>query len=75
MTEPARKLIEEALRLPSRDRAEVAAELLASLDGEPEPDVEAAWAREIEARVRRVEAGDAEFSDWADVLGDLRPRE
>lgn len=74
MSEPARKLIEEALRLPIRDRAAVAAELLASLDGDADPDVEAAWAAEIERRIRRVDAGDGELEDWDEVVERLRRR-
>jgi len=51
MTDRARALLREALTLPPEERAEVAAELLASLD-EPVPDdpagLQAEWAREIE---------------------------
>ncbi|MCA9561380.1 MAG: addiction module protein [Myxococcales bacterium] len=74
MSEPTRKLLEEALNLPIHERAVVAAELLASLDGEPDVDVEAAWADEIERRIRRVRAGQGEFQSWDEVVRDLRPR-
>ena len=47
MSERARKLLREALELPLPDRAEIAADLLASLDGESDEDVEAAWAAEM----------------------------
>ena len=50
MSERARKLLHDAMNLPVSERAELAADLLASLDGEPEADVEAAWASEIERR-------------------------
>ena len=40
--------------LPLSERAELAADLLASLDGEPETDVKAAWAVEIERRAREA---------------------
>lgn len=66
-------LLEEALRLPVRDRADVAAELLASLDDEPPDDPEAAekaWAVEIERRGRRVLAGESVGLSWEEV----RPR-
>ena len=55
MTSRAQALIREALTLPSNERADVAAELLASLD-DPETDIaniEAEWAAEIEKRARR----------------------
>lgn len=59
MTDRAEALLREALTLPPEERADVAAELLASLD-ETDPeliDIEAAWAAEIEKRARRVLAG------------------
>ena len=67
MNNPAKKILDEALRLPVPQRAEVAAELLASLNGEPEPDAEAAWAAEIEQRIRRIQAGEAKARPWAEV--------
>ena len=50
------------MTLPVEERADVAAELLASLDEAPPQDaaeVEAAWAREIERRARRVMSGES----------------
>ena len=67
MTQRAQKLIREALELPLNERAEVAAELLASIDGEPDSDAEAAWATEVERRARRAIAGESVGSDWTDV--------
>jgi hypothetical protein len=48
------KLLEDALKLALSERAELAAELLASLDGAPDADAEAAWAAEIERRAARA---------------------
>lgn len=62
MTEEA--VFSEALKLPTEKRAELAAELLRSLDGEPDQEVEAAWAAEIENRVRDAKAGKSRFEDW-----------
>ena len=48
----------------------MAAELLASLDEAPAEDpaeVEAAWAREIERRARRVMSGESTGEPWEDV--------
>jgi putative addiction module component (TIGR02574 family) len=72
-TDPTR-ILGEALALPLRERAHLIAQLLASLDGEPDEDVEEAWAAEIERRARRVLEGDAEFEDWEAVRLELRPR-
>ncbi len=52
-------ILSNAMRLSAAERAELAAELLASLDGEPEADVEAAWAAEIQRRVESVRSGTA----------------
>jgi len=70
MTSRAQQLLREALALPVEERADVAAELLASLDepGTMDPAaVEAAWAREIERRARRVMAGGSLGEPWEDV--------
>ncbi len=70
MTSRAQALLREALNLPVQERADVAAELLASLDTAPPDDpaaVEAAWAREIERRARRVMNGESSGEPWEDV--------
>ncbi len=63
-----------ALDMPVDKRAELAAELLRSLDGEPERDAEAAWAAEIDKRIRDAEAGEARFEDWQVVRDRARAR-
>jgi hypothetical protein len=67
MSEAAKKVLHDAMELDDPDRALVAAELIASLDGTEDADVEAAWALEIDRRVSEIEAGTAELSSWADV--------
>lgn len=70
MTPRAQDLLREALSLPIDERADVAAELLASLDDVESEDVatvEAAWAAEIERRARRVMAGESAGIPWEDV--------
>jgi putative addiction module component (TIGR02574 family) len=67
MTRSVRTVLAEALRLDPEARAEIAAELLASLDGPDDPDAEVAWAAEIERRVAEIEAGTAKLEDWEDV--------
>jgi putative addiction module component (TIGR02574 family) len=69
---------DEALSLPEAERARLAAELLASLDGEAEDGVEAAWAAEVEKRRAQVERGEARLVPWeqvkAEVKAALKPR-
>lgn len=70
MTPRAQDLLREALALPAKDRADVAAELLASLEEAAFDDlatVETEWAREIEARAERALPGDSASSRWTDV--------
>ncbi|HEX5761220.1 MAG TPA: addiction module protein [Thermoanaerobaculia bacterium] len=45
----------EALQLPPSDRARLVERLIASLDADP--DVEEAWAAEVERRHQEVESG------------------
>jgi putative addiction module component (TIGR02574 family) len=54
----------DALRLDPDTRAELAAELLASLDGPADPDADAAWAAEIDRRVEAIESGSLRLESW-----------
>ncbi len=67
MTKGTEAVLADALRLDLDARAEVAAELLASLDGPADPNTEAAWAVEIERRVAAIEAGTVKLEPWEDV--------
>ena len=73
----AQELLRNALALSPEERASVAAELLASLD-EPVPDdaaaMQAAWAREIETRARRVLSGDSVGQPWPEVRARIADR-
>jgi len=63
-------LLAEALSLPDSDRAELAAELLASLDQpatESQQDIDRLWAIEIERRTKKVIAGEARCEPWDKV--------
>ena len=71
MSERARKLLHDAMELPVQERAVLAADLLASLDGEPESDVEAAWATEIENRAREALAKPDDDVAWEAVRAEL----
>lgn len=67
MSKTARDVLADALRLEPDSRAEVAAELLASLDGPADPDAEAAWDAEIERRIAAIEAGTVRLEPWSEV--------
>jgi hypothetical protein len=70
MTDRSQALLREALTLPPEERADVAADLLASLDDsttEDPPTVQAAWAKEIEMRAHRALAEEATGEPWEGV--------
>src|SRR5437588_3326582 len=70
MTNEAEALLREALALPDEDRADVAAELLASLDSPVADDpavVRDLWSQELQRRARRVLSGEAVGEDWSAV--------
>jgi putative addiction module component (TIGR02574 family) len=64
----------EASELAEKDRADLAGLLIESLEGEPDPDVEAAWAAEIERRVAELEAGSVKSIPWEEVRRRLLDR-
>ena len=64
MTRDAERVLDEALRLPEPDRAELAAKLISSLEPEGDEGVDAAWIAEIERRCADLDAGTAVTSDW-----------
>lgn len=57
----------EAAELSEQDRASLAGLLIESLEGEPDADVEAAWASEIKRRMAELEAGTTEAVPWERV--------
>lgn len=64
-------VFQDAAQLPERDRATLAGLLIETLDPVSEPDVEAAWAAEIERRVTEIDAGSVELIPWEDVRAEL----
>ena len=77
MTQTAQALLADALQLDVKTRADLAVELLASLDGPADSDAEQVWAAEIERRTAALEAGTEPVESWdetkrrieRDVLG------
>lgn len=52
-----------ALSLPPDDRAQLADQLLASLGGENQEEIDAAWAEEAERRMKEIREGKVEPID------------
>jgi putative addiction module component (TIGR02574 family) len=64
MSKAVDEVLAQALSLDPKSRAELAFELLASLEGPPDVDAEAAWEAEIRRRVAAIEAGTAKLEPW-----------
>lgn len=71
MTSAAKKLLEQALALPSEDRAKLVEALADSLDS-AEVDLSAAWNAEIERRVEAIERGESRLIPGDEVDARLR---
>jgi putative addiction module component (TIGR02574 family) len=69
------ELYREAADLPEGDRAELAGLLIESLESEPEEGVEAAWAEEVERRVREIDSGQVKTIPWEQVRAELFARQ
>jgi len=70
-------ILAEALRLPADERAKLASELIANIDGEEVEDptiVEQAWADELEARIARADASPHEGVDWTELRDELKAK-
>ena len=67
MVEEARKIVELALRMPARERAEIARQLLESLDRQVDIDVESAWQSEVERRISEIDSAQVECIPWEEV--------
>jgi putative addiction module component (TIGR02574 family) len=58
------QLLSLALELPAEQCAELAGQLIQSLDPTVDDDVEAAWSDEIRRRLERLDAGLAQTIPW-----------
>ncbi len=67
MTKPMAAVLADALRLDDDARAQLAAELVASLDGPADPGAGRAWDAEIERRIAAIEAGTIPLEPWDQV--------
>ena len=68
------RLRSQALELPEADRAVLAHDLVASLDGPPDANASGEWEEEILRRLDEVEAGTARIIDRQEFTRRLRER-
>jgi putative addiction module component (TIGR02574 family) len=63
-----------AMKLPEKERATIAHELLLSLEPEvfDDDEVSAAWQQEIESRLQKMADGRHQTHDWRQTLQEIR---
>ena len=64
MSTAIQEILNTALRLPDKDRAELAASLIESLDQPFDSDAQTAWAEEIGRRLAEVDRGAVKPIPW-----------
>ena len=67
MKQTTKKVLDAVMELPEKEKLRVVEELLAGLEGEADPDTEAAWTAEIERRTREIEQGEVKPVPWSTV--------
>jgi putative addiction module component (TIGR02574 family) len=70
----ANDLLQRALELPADERLALASELLESIEGPENSEWAAAWAAELDRRVRELESGAAKTIPWEQVKAEIQAR-
>ena len=70
----SKEILGQALNLSPEDRAKLVLDIISSLDGPPDNDVERAWVDEIERRVKEVQDGTVELLEWEEVRKRIEAR-
>lgn len=69
-----KSLMDRAMALGENERAELAHELLISLDGPVDVTAPEAWAAEIQRRVEEIDAGSVQLVDAEDLVRRVEKR-
>jgi putative addiction module component (TIGR02574 family) len=69
-----KELRERALELPPHERARLAHEIIASLDGPADDGASAAWIEEIQRRADEVRSGSVKLVSWKAVRAGILKR-
>ncbi|MEX0730174.1 MAG: addiction module protein [Aquisalimonadaceae bacterium] len=67
-------ILDQAKALSEHDRARLAHDLVATLDGQPDSDVATAWDREVERRLAEIKNGIAKTISREELTQRLRNR-
>jgi putative addiction module component (TIGR02574 family) len=72
----ATKILDQALHLPTTERALIAERLISSLDRtvDPAPEVELAWQKEISRRLAQIDSGEVKCIPWEEARDRLREK-
>ena len=71
MTPQSEKVLRDALELTPTDRAELVEQILASFEFPARKDIDAAWAREAEARIDAFERGEIKTAPADEVFNEI----
>lgn len=72
--EPLQRLRSEVLALSETERAELAHDLIQSLDAPRDEGVEDAWEQEISRRIREIDAGQAQLLERTEFRKRIRAK-
>ena len=67
MSNPAEKLLDEAMKLPESERRLIALRLLDSVGEEPPEEIERAWTEEALRRLEDIRAGRTQPIPWEEA--------
>ncbi len=67
VTKASAKVLTDALALTTEERMDLAAELLASVDGPADPDWEQAWQLELDRRAAEADQSGTPPAEWSEV--------
>ncbi len=67
MIQETNELLKKALALPDKERAELAGNLIESLDTTIDEDVDASWQQEIARRLEEIRSGRVNAIPWSEV--------
>ncbi len=71
VTPQSEQVLRDALALTPTDRAELVEQILARFEFPARKDIDAAWAREVEARIDAYERGQIETTPAEDVFEEI----
>ncbi len=67
MNDKAAQILEAGIQLPEKERDDVAARLIESLEANGDGDLEAAWIAEIQKRIEELHQGKVKPLSWPEA--------